>query len=439
VSTTPVPSVNLSDPPKSVETGNKRRHVATLSNVPVLGRTALVSRIQKVASKASPTNRFPNLTAFLQPWKWIGPYVRDLIHRNAPYQGYSRPEDGVFPLASQDSPLTLALAADWGTGTLEAETVAANMKRCAPHCTVHLGDVYYMGEKDEISENCLAVKTGHFTGVRWPWGSLGSFALMGNHEMYSGGHAFFQTFLPHMGLLAPNQTVRVPQNASYFCLETDHWLVLGLDTGYHSGGLVLLGSIPGINRIPFLNVDARLDDKLLDWLKQVMKAYKDKGVRKSILLLTHHQPVSAFEHSYVRPAEQLIKTGFFAGQEIVWLFGHEHRLAIYNRQTIAGSLTAYPRCIGHGGMPVSKSKLLKPDPRVLFYDPREHPIDNKDPNTTVGYNGHLVLLFQGEDLSIEYRDILHNQLLLTETFHPAGNGTLQHTFTKPSESPLTGG
>jgi hypothetical protein len=79
----------------------------------------------------------------------------------------------------QQTPLRIAAAADWGTGTLEAETVAKNMEACAPHYALHLGDVYYMGEAVEIRENCLGTPTKNFAGVRWPTGSLGSFALMG--------------------------------------------------------------------------------------------------------------------------------------------------------------------------------------------------------------------------------------------------------------------
>src|SRR5262249_53071690 len=149
-------------------------------------------------------------------------------------------------------------------------TVAQNMKACDPHCTVHLGDVYYMGEAGEVRENCLGKPTRHYTGVYWPAGSVGSFALMGNHEMYSGGHGYFDTFLKSLGLLHPNKTIKDPQSASYFCLDTGRWVILGLDTGYHSGGFPGFAYIPGVNRIPFLDVDARFDDKMLSWLHQTM-------------------------------------------------------------------------------------------------------------------------------------------------------------------------
>ena len=46
-----------------------------------------------------------------------------------------------------------------------------------------------------------------------------------------------------------------------------------------------------------------------------------------------------------------------------------------------------------GGMPVEITKLSEPDSRILFYDPRQHAIDKDDPDTQVGYNGHVLLRF----------------------------------------------
>jgi hypothetical protein len=263
---------------------------------------------------------------------------------------------------------------------------------------------------------------------------------MGNHEMYSGGQGYFQTLLITLGLLSPPNTVKDPQSASYFCLEAEHWLVLGLDTGYHSGGVPAFTNIPGVNSIPFLNVDARFDDKMLAWLKQAMSTVQLQGsAKKPVLLLTHHQPMSSFEHAFKKPAEQLAQLGFLNGQEFVWLYGHEHRLTVYNPQTIVKSLRAYPRCIGHGGMPVELTQLSQPDSNILYYDPGQHPIDSSDPNTMVGYNGHIVLLFDGTKLTIEYHDIVNNSLLLTETFTPNGVGALQYSASKPPGSRLLSG
>ena len=436
------PQVNLSDPPRSRVTGNKSRHVATLSNVPLIGRTAFASRLQQIATSGAPPGaNYPNLIAFLKFWKWVIPYLRDCFRRKARYRIYPVGKRGIFPLAVpvEEGPLRIAVAADWGTGTLESEKVAENIKAGSPHCTLHLGDVYYMGEACEIEENCLGKPTSRYAGVDWPPGSLGSFALMGNHEMYSGGQGYYQTFLKTLGLLNSG-SVTDPQSGSYFCLDTGHWLVLGLDTGYHSGGMPAFTAIPLVNRTPFLDVDARFDDKMMVWLQETMNKTRANGRKKPVLLLTHHQPISSFEHAFTKPAKQLVESGLFDGQEVVWVYGHEHRLTIYKKREIANTLRVFPRCIGHGGMPVSVTVVHQPKPEILYYDPRQHAIDDENPDTKVGYNGHVVLLFHGDRLTIEYHDILNNSTLLTETFvpDPAKPGALQYSHAKPPASPLHG-
>jgi hypothetical protein len=437
----PNDQINPSEPPLSRTTGHKSRHVAELSNVPFLGRTGWMSRLQQVASQAPPDAQFPRLLAFLKFWKWIIPYLRDFVHANAPYHTYGHGQTGIFRVGMQSRRvLRMAVVSDWGTGTLEAESVAENMMGSCPHLTIHLGDVYYMGEMGEIRENCLGEATKSYTGVCWPRGSLGSLALMGNHEMYSGGMGYFLGFLPGLGVSQDDESVTTSQRASYFCVETPGWIILGLDTGYHSGGVPAFTSIPGLNSIPALNVDARFDARMLAWLRRTLHSLQSEGSGdKPIIVLTHHQPLSSFEHAFRKPAAQLDQPGLLNGREFVWLFGHEHRMTVYAKQTLANSLTVYPRCIGHGGMPVEITRLRKPDPRILFYDPRRHPIDKIDRKTLVGYNGHVVLNIDGAELKIEYRDIDKNQLLLTETFIPDASGALKHSYLQPAGSGLATG
>jgi len=111
-----------------------------------------------------------------------------------------------------------------------------------PHYTIHLGDVYYVGVKDEVEENCLGQPDANhsFTPCLWPWGSVGSFALNGNHEMYALGEAYFEVFLPTLGLRPAPGVKPGGQKASFFCLENKFWRVIGLDTGYNSIGVPIL-------------------------------------------------------------------------------------------------------------------------------------------------------------------------------------------------------
>jgi hypothetical protein len=431
---------HISNPRRSSETGHKSRHIAQLSNIPLLGRSILVSRIQRIAQKLDGRTKYTRLTAFLQFWNWLVLYLRNIYKRKHRYQSYPANETGIFQIAAHDNgPIRIALTADWGTGTQEAEAVAVNIESNRPHYTLHLGDVYFTGEGDEIAENCFGQASNTHKGVTWPLGTQGSFALMGNHEMYSGGDGYFKRLIPKLGLFAADKSITNPQSAGFFCLESEHWIILGLDTGYHSGGVPPLTNIPLINRIPWLNVDARFDEQMMTWLRNTTAILDRSESRKPVIVLTHHQPTSAFEKPFLKPAQQLASLDFFRNREFLWIYGHEHRFTVYEKQTIAESLQVYPRCIGHGGMPVDVSKLITPHPEVLFYDPRSHPIDKDHPKTRVGYNGHVIATLDGEKLTLDYHDILSNNLLLKETFTPTNNGKLKYESHQPPKSLLTSG
>src|SRR5262249_48265049 len=183
-----------------------------------------------------------------------------------------------------------------------------------------------------------------------------------------------------------------------FCLETAQWRIIGLDTGYNSVGIPILSMIPGIKAIPFIGGDCHLHERLLAWLRGTIRP---KEQQKATLLLSHHQYYTAFsDRSYTKPARQLME--FFDTQEVVWLWGHEHRLAIYDRFSVGGGISAFGRCVGHGGMPV---ELGPPDTKkapLKWYDTRSHTLDN---GTPVGQNGFVNLTVEGDRLTLDYRDI----------------------------------
>lgn len=230
--------------------------------------------------------------------------------------------------------------------------------------------------------------------VRWPVGDRGSFALNGNHEMYARGKAYFEHLLPRLGLRDGDGFSG--QRASFFCLRSDHWLLLGLDTGYHSIGLPVLEKI--------FKPNCRLDDRILDWLRKDVRVHEDR--HRGILLLTHHQYYSQFESHYEKAAEQL---SALLTRPALWFWGHEHRWAIYGRHaTRKGRLEAYGRCLGHGGLPIED---IVEEPRadgkhrvgLVLYDRRERTrID--EGRVPVGYNGYALLEFDGGSLTVEYRD-----------------------------------
>jgi len=386
-----------------------------------LKRSALLSQYRKAVDDLADENKkFPRLSAFLpqNSRPWIKSYLDYAFKRKHKFLSYPNGGDrGVYELAPTGSSQTvkLSIAGDWGTGTEEAWKVAYAISKSTPDYTVHLGDVYYVGDTSEVDENCLGQSAGGYQGVTWPRGSKGSFALNGNHEMYANGNAYFDKFLPALGIPSSRDKTQL---ASFFCLENDIWRILGLDTGYNSLGLPILGQIPLINQIPGVGADCKLEDALLNWLRTIVRPAERP---RATILLTHHQYFSAFEGGYTRPAKQLME--FFPNQDLIWIWGHEHRCAVYGKYS-DGAMNAYGRCQGHGGMPVDvKEPNQRARSALQYYDNRTYQRFDK---LMVGFNGFVNLEIDGATATFDYRD-LENKKLLVERFTVTA-GKLAQTF-----------
>jgi hypothetical protein len=411
-------------------TGGRRKpvHLSHLTSAPVLGRLAVVNHFRRKMAELAPKRKFPALSAF-EPqnlWPWISNYLRFVFTKKYPFPDYKGSDkDGVYSIApsSGSSSIQIAIAGDWATGTEESATIAALMIDKHPDYTIHLGDVYYVGDEDEIQENCFGASEHGFDGVMWPHGSKGSFAMNGNHEMYANGKPYFTSFLPSLGI--PDRSGQI---ASFFCFEASTWRIIALDTGYNSVGIPILSQIPGLNHIPFIGGDCHLEDKLMNWLRTVVKPNQSP---KPTLLLSHHQYFTAFkgQQSYTKPAKQMME--FFKDQEVLWIWGHEHRMAIYDKFAEDGAFTAYGRCLGHSGMPADTGDPNDNAP-VQFYDSRTHQLED---GSTVGENGYLLLTINHETLTLDYRDINDKQVYI-ESFTPAPDGKLEITFQNKGLKPV---
>ena len=257
----------------------------------------------------------PLLQSVLEAWK-------ELRFDRAPY-----PTGMPKPIAFADEGVAIALLADWGGDNPAARKVAAVVRTARPDYAVHLGDIYYGGVKEECETflRLWPLQTDAVNpGAGIPAGS--SFALNGNHEMYSGGESYFNVVLPALGQPQP-----------FFCLQNAHWRVIGLDTAYAQGRLKPSGP----------------DDAIApqwSWLVGLLKL-NDGGAN---ILLTHHQPVSAHAAEYGQSqglrddvAALLASEGIPENAIFGWFFGHEHRAAIYDDKT-----TPYnARLIGSGCIP----------------------------------------------------------------------------------------
>jgi predicted phosphodiesterase len=350
-------------------------------------------------------------------WLWVWHYLKSRFGGRYEFQDYENGsgDRGIYPLDPSDvsdpggSITKISMTGDWASGTRDAQEIGMAMASGDPDFTIHLGDIYYVGTRREIRENMLGGMT------RWPQGVRGSFALNANHEMYARGKAYFKHLLPSLGLHGPPGGESQGQKASFFCLRNDHWVIVGLDTGYYSVG------IPIIEKI--LKPSCRQHDKTLRWLRDKVRLQDDR--QRGVILLSHHQYYSQFESYFERSAKQLSQ---LLDRPVLWFWGHEHRLALYGKHgTRSGVLEAFGRCLGHGGLPIED---IREEPKgdakhqvgLVLYDRRKKKVIGSD-DTPVGYNGYADLLFEGPRLRVEYRDA--ENLLVSEEWEVDGAGHLR--------------
>jgi hypothetical protein len=414
----------LDEPPSAGSSSQPppHSHRRDLQDLIGLPRSALLSFLQKHMQPRTPRSRveaaqpasYPALAAFepQRMWKWFTEYWRYRIGRRHPFLSYAGRDgsNGVYRMRGTDGEIRIALAGDWGTGTDEAAKVAEGIIAFGPHYAIHLGDIYYVGDPTEVGANFLGIPNPRFPykPCKWPEGTEGAFALNGNHEMYARGFGYFDLILPKLGLRGSPRG----QEASYFCLENEGWRIIALDTGYNSIGVPILEN--------FIHPGCALPPALVDWLRTVVRPQADDP--RGIVILSHHQYVSRFDHCYPKPARQLAE---FFSRPVLWLWGHEHRLVIYREAAMEGGVTAHGRCIGHGGMPVELPKSVLHDFAAEFVDMRIYP---NDENLAIGFNGFAKMTLSGNRLSLDYVD-LKGTLVFSEVW-TADRGELVRVSTE---------
>ncbi len=275
----------------------------------------LASRLMSaVADQAPDGSRLEPLTAGGLELKfatndWWG-WFRSIFDRVARsrFHPMLRPAD--FEPTPIPNACRIGMLGDWATG-LYGAPVAAQTLVAGPRLDVlvHLGDVYYSGTAKETDERFLA---------GWPFGAAAVHrAVNSNHEMYSGGHAYFGRTLPRFG-----------QASSYFALANDHWLLIGLDTGY---------------------VDHDVDAEQASWVGEMVR----RAEGRRVILLSHHQMSSHFSPQGMRLAASL-RPVLEDDRVVLWYWAHEHRGILYEPDPRFGGLLG--RCAGHGGMPERRGK-----------------------------------------------------------------------------------
>jgi hypothetical protein len=355
----------------------------------------LLNHLKTELKKSKDKPLVNKITDFLakRAWSWFYYYLTSRFGPDHRYPAYTGTDKGIHPLGNEK--VKIALAADWATDTTESIAVASEMSAHEPDYTIHLGDTYFVGAPHEITENFLGA------GAPWAHGKKGSFAVLGNHEMYARGVAFFKYLLPSIGMKDVAGSYK-GQPTSFLALENDYWRILVLDTGYHSIG------IPILELLPWFAPDCRFDPILMEWLRTEVKLNNEND-KRGLLILTHHQYFTAFQNESQYQAPASLLAGLIGkDRPVLWLWGHEHKLSMFEQAQIGNGITAYGRCIGHGGMPIElDAKEFKRDPdshgaaKLVMVDQRKKPGTGSYP---LGYNGYVMLELSGDALEVSYHD-----------------------------------
>ena len=261
-----------------------------------------------------------------------------------PYVRYASLDDFVIPLADKPD-LVIDVIADWGTGLDDARWLLSEVMKKAPDVLLHLGDVYYAGTADEFRGNFL-------DPINAIAPNIPVYTLSGNHDMYAGGAPFYWvlTQLNATPALQPYQ-----QKASYFCLRSANWQILGMDTGLHD-----CDPLTVTTNVTFL------DAKEAAWHVDKLN---NAGGRQTILL-SHHQPFTAFGDGVGQgPSGKPLAYnpnlysvfGPFLSDIALWLWGHEHNFEVFN--PYLGLKNG--RCVGAAAIPCLKAQ----DPYGLIQNP----------------------------------------------------------------------
>ena len=318
---------------------------------------------------------------------WATVAVEKLLHL-VPHRIF-RPavQIGAFPNQGR-----IAVLGDWGTNLYGSPKCAARIKDDAGSFAMllHLGDVYYSGNRPEVKARFLDV---------WPKRNdrgLVQRAINANHEMYSGGEAYFRNILPTLH-----------QDASYFAFANDHWLLVALDTAY---------------------VDHDMDQQQIQWLKDIL-AHRS-ATNKKVVLFSHQQLFSRIEIQGWKLEEKLgdiLRTG----RVKAWYWGHEHRCCIYDKNSNYGDLLA--RCIGHSGMPETREKVKGWTVERTVNTPQDLVTWRRFTKTDQTKNNRKIHVPSGLVLDGRNRYITHEE----EKFAPHGYATLEFNGPDLVEKVLT--
>ena len=218
---------------------------------------------------------------------------------------------------------TILLLSDWGTGSIRSINTlkeAIRVTNNSINMVIHGGDTYYSGNLSEQKANLYNPLKKYLPAnciIR---------AIRGNHDTYSGSIGY--NWL----------TNKIGQNASYFGISHDKFIIQGLDTSYQ-------------DKYTFNNIATNLTDQEAKWhIQHIILAKKSN---KKVILFSHHQPVTLHTINSKNniPVNESLCAQFMDVMDSIdtWYFGHKHNFILYQDYKFPNKhILKKPRQIGHG-------------------------------------------------------------------------------------------
>jgi hypothetical protein len=208
--------------------------------------------------------------------------------------------------------------------------------------------------------------------------------------MFSGGIPYFD----YIGKRAALQPAKQKQQGSYFCLRSQQFQIVGIDTAFFGQGRY---------REPIL----------VDWLQNVLRAGRQQGC-VNILLSADH-PYKYGEDKLTKLLRKDLKS-LVLNERLVdlWFWGNTHYCALFDqRAAAADDLPVLPfigSCIGHGGYPYETQRRggFEPAP-ILFLEEQARFPQWTGLRQDKGNNGYCVLQLNADgSLGLQYLDWMSN-------------------------------
>jgi hypothetical protein len=333
---------------------------------------------------------------------WIfgaGPFVLTQPRRET-FRFHTQPpftSGFIYPLEdpTPNAPLDIALFSDFGVGRYYSKYIAKQLRTKKFPYAIHLGDVYYAGRRSEFAE--------YFEALLDPLlADTSLFALNSNHEMYSGGVPYFD----YISKRAALQPAKQKQEGSYFCLRSQQFQIVGIDTAFFGHGRYR-------------------ETALLEWLQEVLRFGRQTG-RVNVLLSADH-PYRYGESGTERLLSRDLK-GLVQEEKLVdlWFWGNTHYCALFDQ---TAQLPFVGSCIGHAGYPYDKIEAGEREPApVLFLETQARFPATTNLRQDRGNNGYCVLQLNADgSLGLKYWDWMSNPRFAARLTRTAAGAPLQVT------------